>query len=138
MPVRPKLPCRYPGCPELVAPGSGGLCKKHKAQRQKEQDSKRASAYKRGYDRTWGKARKMYLARNPLCAECQRRKKKRIEAATEVDHIIPHKGNMVLFWDENNWQGLCKQCHSEKTAKEDGGFGRTVKDTKSSDKKAKK
>jgi 5-methylcytosine-specific restriction protein A len=38
--------------------------------------------------------------------------------ATEVDHIIPHKGDMKLFWDSDNWQGLCKSCHSKKTAKE--------------------
>lgn len=30
---------------------------------------------------------------------------------------------MSLFWDRTNWQGLCKQCHSRKTAAEDGGFG---------------
>jgi hypothetical protein len=22
----------------------------------------------------------------------------------ELDHIIPHKGDPVLFWDEKNWQ----------------------------------
>lgn len=31
---------------------------------------------------------------------------------------------MALFWDKvNNWMGLCKPCHSKKTATEDGGFG---------------
>jgi 5-methylcytosine-specific restriction protein A len=40
-----------------------------------------------------------------------------------VDHIIPHKGNMNLFWDKRNWQSMCGRCHSKKTAKEDGGFG---------------
>ncbi|WP_289184903.1 HNH endonuclease [uncultured Parasutterella sp.] len=28
-----------------------------------------------------------------------------------------------MFWDESNWQALCKHCHDVKTAKEDGGFG---------------
>ena len=41
-----------------------------------------------------------------------------------VDHIIPHKGDKVLFWDRSNWQPLCKTCHDTKTAREDGGFGR--------------
>jgi 5-methylcytosine-specific restriction protein A len=43
--------------------------------------------------------------------------------ATVVDHIIPHNGDMVRFWDQDNWQPLCKQCHDIKTATEDGGLG---------------
>lgn len=35
-----------------------------------------------------------------------------------VDHIIPHRGDKKLFWDERNWQGLCKKHHDRKTAKE--------------------
>ncbi len=27
------------------------------------------------------------------------------------DHIVPHRGNVLLFWDENNLQTLCKRCH---------------------------
>lgn len=27
---------------------------------------------------------------------------------------------MALFWDEANWQPLCKPCHDQKTAREDG------------------
>ena len=42
---------------------------------------------------------------------------------TEINYIIPHKGNQQLIWDENNLQALCKSCHSRKTAREDGGFG---------------
>jgi 5-methylcytosine-specific restriction protein A len=40
-----------------------------------------------------------------------------------VDHIVPHKGDMRLFWDPRNHQGLCERCHNSKTAREDGGFG---------------
>ena len=28
-----------------------------------------------------------------------------------VDHIKPHKGDETLFWDETNWQALCKPHH---------------------------
>jgi 5-methylcytosine-specific restriction protein A len=56
------------------------------------------------------------LSRNPLCVECERQG--RITPATVVDHIIPHKGNLELFWDEDNLQALCKPCHDRKTAKE--------------------
>ena len=45
-----------------------------------------------------------------------------------VDHIIPHKGNLELFWDEDNLQALCKPCHDRKTAKE-GRWGKKAKFT---------
>lgn len=35
----------------------------------------------------------------------------RYVAATVVDHIVPHRGDMKLFWDRDNWQALCKACH---------------------------
>jgi 5-methylcytosine-specific restriction protein A len=41
-----------------------------------------------------------------------------------VDHKVPHRGDMKLFWDRNNWQSMAKECHDRKTASEDGGFGR--------------
>jgi hypothetical protein len=42
---------------------------------------------------------------------------------TVVDHKIPHRGNEVLFWDQGNWQTLCKLCHdSAKQIKENSGI----------------
>jgi 5-methylcytosine-specific restriction protein A len=46
-----------------------------------------------------------------------------VEAATVVDHKIPHSGDYDRFWDEANWQSLCKRHHDIKTATEDGAFG---------------
>jgi len=46
------------------------------------------------------------------------------KAATLTDHIVPHKGDMKLFWDTDNHQSGCDDCHNVKTAREDGGFGR--------------
>jgi 5-methylcytosine-specific restriction enzyme A len=40
-----------------------------------------------------------------------------------VDHIIPHRGDMTLFWNRKNWQAMSKTCHDKKTATQDGGFG---------------
>jgi 5-methylcytosine-specific restriction endonuclease McrA len=31
--------------------------------------------------------------------------------ATVVDHVIPHRGDMELFWREGNHQALCKLHH---------------------------
>ena len=28
-----------------------------------------------------------------------------------VDHIEPHKGDMALFWDQDNWQSGCQWHH---------------------------
>ena len=75
------------------------------------------SAASRGYGRAWQKARKKYLEVHPLCVECM--KEGRYVRATDVDHIIPHRGDQKLFWDESNWQALCHRHHSMKTRKED-------------------
>ena len=69
-----------------------------------------------GYNYRWQKFRESFLRKNSLCAEC--RKDGIVKEATEVDHIIPHRGDMKLFWDtKNNVQGLCKSHHSTKTAR---------------------
>lgn len=72
------------------------------------------------YGRKWGKARLAFLADHPFCVECERHSETTV--ATEVDHIRPHRGSARLFWDQRNWQALCRTCHNRKTATEDGGF----------------
>lgn len=81
----------------------------------------RESARKRGYTTRWDKARRAFLAAHPLCVEC--RAQGRVVSASVVDHIVPHRGDYGLMWDEANWQPLCKTHHDRKTASEDGGFG---------------
>ncbi|MDU4255568.1 HNH endonuclease signature motif containing protein [Pseudomonas sp.] len=51
----------------------------------------------------------VFLHANPLCAECMKLGRRR--PATVVDHIVPHRGDSVLFWRRSNWQPLCKPCH---------------------------
>ena len=85
--------------------------------------SSRLSAHARGYTRAWRRAREAFLAHHPLCVHCLAKDPPLITAATDVDHIVPHRGDPVLFWNHDNWQSLCHECHSIKTAKEDGGFG---------------
>lgn len=92
------------------------------AERKQAYETRRLSASERGYGTRWQKARASYLAKHPLCVACK--KEHHVEPATEVDHIIPHRGNQQLFWDQSNWQGLCKPHHSRKTATEDSGFAR--------------
>lgn len=69
----------------------------------------RKSRHERGYNYQWQKARKLYLQMQPMCVLC--RDMGILTAATVVDHIKPHRGNRDLFWDQENWQSLCKPCH---------------------------
>lgn len=71
------------------------------------------------YGRRWRDARAAFLAAHPDCAECARADRK--AAATQVDHVVAHKGDEALFWDLANWQPLCDACHAHKTAVEDQG-----------------
>lgn len=57
------------------------------------------------------------LAAEPFCRECWKQRRERVRA-TDVDHIIPHRGSMKLFTDPGNLQSLCHSCHSIKTAAE--------------------
>ena len=52
-----------------------------------------------------------------LCKYCLQVGK--TKAAEVTDHIIPHEGDTELFWDQSNWQPLCKHCHDSIKAKEE-------------------
>ena len=77
----------------------------------------RRSSTERGYTYQWRKARARYLQSNPLCVYCM--KQGRTEAAAVVDHIVKHGGNQDLFWDESNWQALCKLHHDSTKQREE-------------------
>ena len=111
MPNSPPRPCRYPGCPGFCAKGQV-FCRDHMMW---SNDRMRGSAEERGYNARWRKARKAFLQEHPLCAECLKAGK--LTPATVVDHIIPHRGNQELFWNAENWQPLCKECHDQKTGR---------------------
>ena len=93
----------------------------HKPAGTRKRRENRGTSAQRGYGSRWQRARKTYLAKHPLCVRCEQGG--RTEPATVVDHVTPHKGDWTLFWDSGNWQPLCKPCHDQKTAREDGGFG---------------
>jgi len=66
---------------------------------------------KRLYDSVrWRKVAKRQLSLYPLCAMCE--KMEVVTAASIVHHIIPHKDDPVLFWDEGNLESVCASCHS--------------------------
>ena len=125
MPPKPKRECAKPGCREL---SSDRFCDNHGdeigrqvRERKRVHDKLRGTAHSRGYTCRWAKARGSYIKSHPFCVRCKDGKGLSVMADV-VDHIVPHKGNMKLFWDRDNWQSLCKRCHDSKTAREDGGF----------------
>ena len=109
-----------PGCPEYRAPGAK-YCTRHAAQFAEQEQDRRGTSSERGYGGRWARYRRMYLAAHPICVKCRR-------GAVDVDHIVAVSGpDDPLFWEESNHQALCHSCHSEKTVKENGGFGRMKK-----------
>ena len=65
-------------------------------------------------NKAWHDLANTILDANPYCINCQ--KNGLTELATEVDHIIPlFKGGSN---DLDNLQGLCRDCHLDKTRKE--------------------
>ena len=114
MPSAPLRYCSYQGCTTLVA---SGACLAHAHQQRQHQ-----TRFQQGlYGRPWRRLRNRYLATHPFCVEC--RKLGILRVADEVDHIIPHRGDLELARDPANFQSLCKSHHSAKTAAESGWLG---------------
>lgn len=99
--------------------------KQYRPHPQRRAPDPRPTASVRGYGSRWQRARLLHLAEHPLCVSCESRGQ--VTEATVVDHRIPHRGDPGLFWDHDNWQSLCKECHDRKTATHDGAFGRLPK-----------
>lgn len=115
MPAKALKPCCYPGCAQTT---TERFCALHK----RTDDMRRGTAAQRGYDARWRRLRRQFLQANPLCVECSN--EGQITAASVVDHIRPHKGDVSLLYSWSNLQSLCPSHHNRKTATQDGGFGR--------------
>jgi 5-methylcytosine-specific restriction protein A len=57
----------------------------------------------------WRKRRAAQLAEHPLCKLCMDLRG-RVTPATVADHVVPHRGDPVLF--EGPLMSLCATCHS--------------------------
>lgn len=109
---KPLRPCRHAGCTALVP---GGYCDKHKRVPVRGAESK---AWHRWYSlKVWtDDLRPNQLIREPFCRECLRHHRR--TRATDVDHVLPHRGDWGRFTDRENLQSLCHGCHSAKTMRE--------------------
>lgn len=111
---KPLRPCRHPGCGVLVA---GGYCDKHRQLRTSSRSDESKSWHWMYLSPEWvDDLRPGQLLREPFCRECAKRGER--VYATDVDHIVDHKGNWDIFTDRNNLESLCHSCHSRKTARE--------------------
>lgn len=112
MPTKPKTPCGYPGCPELI---HGRYCDTHQriVNKQYERYERDPLTQKR-YGREWKHIRDRYIKSHPLCNECL--KNNILTTAAEVHHILPlsHGGTNDFI----NLMSLCKPCHSSISAKD--------------------
>lgn len=102
-------PCVEPGCSALVP---RGRCPQHAVAQEQQRHN---YAVRRLYRTArWRRMRAWVLTHvDPLCRACAQHDQ--VTPSTEVDHIVPHRGDEAEFWDWNNVQGLCASCHGAKT-----------------------
>lgn len=65
----------------------------------------------------WYRLRHRQLQAEPCCKYCD--ELGHVVAATVVDHIKPHKGDEILFFNPKNLQSLCKQHHDSTKQREE-------------------
>lgn len=120
--LKPLRRCARPGCRMLTA---DGYCPAHKPKAERKDSASWHYLYtdpRYG----WRGRRRGQLIAEPFCRECAAKGIRR--EATEVDHIVPHKGNVELFL-HGELQSLCHSCHSRKTMLENSAaFGRFRKE----------
>jgi 5-methylcytosine-specific restriction protein A len=112
-------PCTHPRCPNIVVRGA---CPIHKAKARQVE----ARYTKGNYGRPWRRLRQQFLedAYPWFCSlhapPCTARNRQMSLDEVEVDHLVPHRGDVTLRDDRTNLQVLCRACHSYKTAQEVG------------------
>lgn len=72
----------------------------------------------------WRRLRDDHIKQNRLCVRCMA--EARVELATVVDHVVPHRGDPDLFWT-GELQSLCANHHSAaKQSEEARGFSTAI------------
>lgn len=101
--------------------------------------TEKTSSTARGYGYKWQQARARFLSAHPWCVMCLAEcgitaidpteqmaacmaGGFKLPPANVVDHKVPHRGNMQLFWDSANWQPLCATHHSRDKQREERGY----------------
>lgn len=95
------------------------------AARRASGDAYRGTAAERGYGSRWRSAAAGFKQKYPLCGMRPHGQRPvmsrcfdegRTTATYQVDHVVPHRGDMRAFWDaDGNWQSLCQSCGAAKS-----------------------
>lgn len=86
-------------------------------QHQNDARSAAARSYRHLYKTArWKRESRAFLRDHPLCVMCPDKSKR---GATIVDHVTPHRGDPDLFWNQDNWQALCRSHHSRSAQQQD-------------------
>jgi 5-methylcytosine-specific restriction endonuclease McrA len=115
-PTRPLAACLEPRCAGRAT--HRGRCEQHDRERRRERFARnRQDLY--GSPK-WVAASREFLKANPTCCDCGK-------SSACTDHSEAHRGHSGAFWNPANFRARCWSCHSRKTVKHDGGFGRPLK-----------
>lgn len=107
--MKPRSPCRYPGCREFCEPGEQ-YCPEHKKLMEQHYDHfTRGYKHSKRYGNNWKKIRDRYVSSHPLCEMCL--KEGRYVPVEEVHHIVPLSEGGTN--DESNLMSLCRSCHAK-------------------------
>lgn len=120
MPLAPKRSCSVAGCLQYAE--AIGRCREHAAPILKLRGRARRNEPGRRLYATsrWRSLRMLVLREEPLCRRCMNEDHRPVPA-TDIDHVVAHKGDPGRFWHRDNLQPLCAACHHRKTATERGG-----------------
>lgn len=122
--------CRLPHCLALPPLGDGRSCARLSGLSapwrfpfcvvcMTDLRSEEAAAYRKLYRTArWRRLRERQLAHQPLCQWCL--ELDTVEPATEVHHLIAHRGDLDLFWS-GPFLSTCTPCHATRGQREDRG-----------------
>lgn len=104
--------CRHYGCPNLSSK-KGGYCEQHKGEGGQAAIQARQGRRLKVYgSRRWREASLAFRAQHPICQICN-------SAPSEVvHHVTPAREDEARFWDPDNWQAVCNDCHNRERARE--------------------
>lgn len=111
--------------PDKPSTASNPQAAEERADYRKRYDAKKkyADLYNK---KRWHDLRAAILRKQPVCQDpfkigCH-------EPSTIGDHIKDHDGDLRVFYDFSNLQGLCKQCHDRKTGETHGAAGKPIEE----------
>lgn len=107
MPMKPKQPCAYPGCPRL---SDGRYCEEHRKIMVRDYDRyERDHESRKRYQGDWKRIRESYVKIHPFCERCFENGV--LTPVDEVHHKLPVSRGGTNEW--SNLMSLCRSCHNK-------------------------